>query len=197
VAQPALTDRLNNGRGGTQTHTTARSEATDVNSDGIHALDIRRRTGWRLIQYVWLGALLLLVAVPVPSARGQDSPTPDQGEGATASEPSESVHWEVHMQSTVVAQGHPSFPAEYTGANSMTPGASVRETISVDVTGGVRLWRGGELFGDALMWQGYGLNNSLGLAGFSSGEAYRIGKTYPDANLCRAYLRETIGFGGG
>jgi high affinity Mn2+ porin len=46
------------------------------------------------------------------------------------------------------------------------------------------------------MWQGYGLNNSLGMAGFPSGEAYRVGKTYPDVYLCRAYLRETIGLGG-
>jgi len=100
------------------------------------------------------------------------------------------------MQSTVAGQGHPSFPAEYTGLNSMTPGASVRETVSVDVTGGVRLWRGGEFFGDFLMWQGYGLSNTLGVAGFPSGEAYRVGKTYPDFYLCRAFIRETIGFGG-
>jgi high affinity Mn2+ porin len=160
-------------------------------------LNIWKRARRRLIQCVWLGAPLLLVAMAVPSARGQDGLTPDQGEDPTASEPPDSLPWEVHMQSTVVAQGHPSFYAKYTGANSMTPGASIRETVSVDVTGGVRLWRGGEFFGDVLTWQGYGLNNSLGLAGFSSGEAYRVGKTYPDAYLCRAYLRETIGFGGG
>lgn len=104
--------------------------------------------------------------------------------------------WDIHIQSTVIAQGHPSFPADYTGLNSLTPGASVRETVSVDVTGGVRLWRGGEFFADALVWQGYGLSDTLGVAGFPSGEAYRIGKTYPDAYLCRAFIRETIGFGG-
>ena len=79
----------------------------------------------------------------------------------------------------------------------MTTGTSVRETISVDVTGGVRLWRGGEFFADLLMWQGYGLDNALGLAGFPNGEAYRVGKTYPDLSICRAYIRETIGFGSG
>jgi high affinity Mn2+ porin len=66
----------------------------------------------------------------------------------------------------------------------------------VDVTGGVRLWRGGEFFADVLIWQGYGLAKTLGVAGFPNGEAYRLGKTYPDAYLCRAFLRETIGFGG-
>ena len=95
------------------------------------------------------------------------------------------------MQSTVVAQGHPSFPAEYTGANSLTPGAEFKDTVSVDVMGGVRLWRGGEFFGDVLMWQGYGLSNTLGLAGFPNGEAYRVGKTYPDRlPLPRIYSRD-------
>jgi high affinity Mn2+ porin len=65
----------------------------------------------------------------------------------------------------------------------------------VDVTGGVRLWRGGEFFADGLVWQGYGLSNTLGMAGFPNGEAYRIGRTYPDAYLCRAFIRETIGLG--
>jgi high affinity Mn2+ porin len=46
------------------------------------------------------------------------------------------------------------------------------------------------------MWQGYGLSSTLGLAGFPNAEAYRVGKTYPDVYLCRAYLRETISFGG-
>jgi high affinity Mn2+ porin len=100
------------------------------------------------------------------------------------------------MQSTIVGQGHPAFPAEYTGLNSLSPGASVRETVSVDVMGGVRLWRGGTFFADVIMWQGYGLSNTLGVAGFPNGEAYRVGKTLPDAVIARAYIRETIGLGG-
>jgi high affinity Mn2+ porin len=140
--------------------------------------------------------MLLLVAMTVPSARGQDSSAPGTSQDSTPSSPPDLLPWEIHMQSTVVAQGHPSFPAEYSGANSLTPGASIRETVSIDVMGGVRLWRGGEFFGDALVWQGYGLSDSLGLAGFSSGEAYRVGKTHPDAYLCRAFIRQTIGLGG-
>jgi high affinity Mn2+ porin len=124
------------------------------------------------------------------------APTIASAQDATNLAPPDPQSWDIHMQSTVVGQGHPSFPADYTGANSLTPGAMVRETISVDVTGGVRLWRGGEFFGDLLMWQGYGLNNSLGAAGFPNAEAYRVGKTYPDLFLCRAFVRETIGFGG-
>jgi high affinity Mn2+ porin len=152
---------------------------------------------WRLAGYVWVTAMLLLVAIGAPFASGQESPPPDQPQDATNPASPESQLWNIHMQSTVVGQGHPTFRAEYSGSNSLTTGASIRETISVDVTGGVRLWHGGEFFGDILMWQGYGLNNSLGVAGFPNAEAYRIGKTYPDFYLCRAYIRETIGLGGG
>jgi len=175
---------------------TARAETENRNSDGFHVFKIWKRAGWRLTQYGWLGAMLLLAAMAGPHACGQDNPSSDQPQDSPYSGPTEARPYALNFQSTVVGQGHPSFPAGYTGANSMTPGASVRETVSVDVVGGARLWRGGEFFGDLLLWQGYGLNNALGIAAFPNAEAYRVGKTYPDAYLCRAYLRQTFGFGG-
>jgi high affinity Mn2+ porin len=135
----------------------------------------------------WIRLFALVVFAPI-FASAQD---------ASNMVPSDDRSWNLHFQLTAGAQGHPSFPAEYTGANSLTPGGSVRDTVSVDMTGGIRLWRGGEFFGDLLIWQGYGLSKTEGLAAFPNGEAYRVGKTYPDAYLCRAYLRETIGFDGG
>ncbi|HMD83327.1 MAG TPA: carbohydrate porin [Terriglobia bacterium] len=163
---------------------------------GIYAFMIGKRVGWRWTLFGWLGAVSLLVAMTAPSTRGQDSATPDTGQDATNSTPSDPQRWNLHFQSTAGAQGYPGFPAQYSGLNSLRPGGEVRDTISVDVTSGVRLWRGGEFFADLLIWQGYGLSKTEGLAGFPNGEAYRVGKTYPDAYLCRAYLRETIGFGG-
>jgi len=140
--------------------------------------------------------MLILVVTTAPIACGQESPASDPSQDATNSTPSDPRQWDLHFQSTVGTQGHPSFPAEYTGPNSLTPGAEIRDTISVDVMGGIRLWRGGEFLGDVVIWQGYGLSNTLGMAGFPNGEAFRIGRTYPDASLCRAFIRETIGLGG-
>jgi high affinity Mn2+ porin len=155
-----------------------------------------KRAVWRMMWLGWLGAMLLLFAMAIPAARGQDSSTPDQGQDSTKSTPPDSQPWNLHIQSTVGTQGHPSFPAEYSGLNSLKPGVEVKDTVSVDLMGGVRLWRGGEFFGDVVIWQGYGLSNTLGMAGFPNGEAYRIGKTYPDAYVCRAFIRETVGLGG-
>jgi high affinity Mn2+ porin len=162
---------------------------------GIHDFIIGRRAGWRWTLCGWFAAVSLLVAMAAPYARGQDSSPPAQPQDSTNSTPPDPQPWNLHIQSTVGAQGHPSFPAEYSGPNSLTPGASIKDTVSVDVMGGVRLWRGGEFFGDIVIWQGYGLSNTLGMAGFPNGEAFRIGKTYPDAYLCRAFVRETVGFG--
>jgi len=40
------------------------------------------------------------------------------------------------------------------------------------------------------------LANTLGVAGFTSGEAYKIGQAYPYARLPRAFIRQTIDLGG-
>ena len=155
-----------------------------------------KRVGWRMMQYIGLGALPLLLVMAIPVARGQDGSTPHNGQAsANPALPDEQV-WNFHVQNTSGFQTHPSFPAEYSGPNSLDRDAEIKDTVSVDVMGGVRLWRGAEFFGDVVIWQGYGLSNTLGAAAFPNGEAYRIGKTYPDAYICRAYLRQTIGFGG-
>jgi len=61
---------------------------------------------------------------------------------------------------------------------------------------GVRLWRGAEAHVDGLMWQGFGLNNTLGAEGFPNGEAYRIGTAVPNGAIARLFIRQTVGFGG-
>lgn len=104
--------------------------------------------------------------------------------------------WDIHFQSTVIGQEALPFPAEYSGPNSLEPHGEIKDTFSFDVTAGVRVWRGGEIFADVLSWQGYGLSKTTGVAGFPNGEAYRVGKTFPDAYLSRFYLQQKISFGG-
>ncbi len=125
--------------------------------------------------------LILLACLPLHAQ--------DVGQGAaTNHDPT----WDFHFQSTAIGQGVAPFPADYSGANSLESHGEVKDTFSFDVTGRVRLWRGGEVFADVLSWQGYGLSNTTGVAGFPNGEAYRVGKTFPDAVIFRAYLRETL-----
>ena len=104
--------------------------------------------------------------------------------------------WNWHLQNTDIFQGHPGFPAAYSGPNSLDNGRTGDETVSLDLMAGARLWRGAEVYGDVLVWQGFGLSKTLGVEGFPNGEAFRFGTEWPNMNMTRLFLRQTIGFGG-
>jgi len=105
--------------------------------------------------------------------------------------------WNFHMQSTMTLQGYPSFSARYSGPNSLPTGTQVRETVSLDLFYGFRLWTGAEMHVDFLTWQGFGLAGTLGIDDFPDGEAYKIGTHPPRGDLARCFIRQTIGLGGG
>jgi high affinity Mn2+ porin len=138
----------------------------------------------------------------------KDSPSDDQAQDskqqrqsfhvqATIDEDSlKEQRWNWHVQNTDIVQGDPSFPAKYSGPNSLSSDGEVRETVSLDLFVGIRLWPGAEAHLDGLMWQGFGLSKTVGVEGFPNGEAFRLGTKIPNANLPRAFIRQTIGFGG-
>jgi high affinity Mn2+ porin len=78
----------------------------------------------------------------------------------------------------------------------LDPDANGNETADVTLYGGVRLWPGAELWANPEVDQGFGLSKTLGVAGFPSGEAYKVGAYQPYVRLPRAFLRQTIGLGG-
>ena len=101
-----------------------------------------------------------------------------------------------HGQSTVLWQGYPPFRSPYQGPNSLPGIGEGRETWDATLYAGVRLWQGAELWIDPELDQGFGIGNTLGVAGFPSGEAYKIGSAYPYAQVPRAFIRQTINLGG-
>ncbi|MGA2867153.1 MAG: carbohydrate porin [Verrucomicrobiota bacterium] len=104
--------------------------------------------------------------------------------------------WNWHVQNTDILQGDPGFPAKYSGPNSLNSKGEIRETVSLDLFSGVRLWRGAEAHIDGLMWQGFGLSKTLGVEGFPNGEAFRLGTEVPNVIFARLFLRQTIELGG-
>lgn len=108
----------------------------------------------------------------------------------------EAANWAIHGQTTFVAQTYPSFRSPYQGANSLPGDGQGRETWDATLYAGVRLWQGAEFWINPEIDQGFGLANTLGIAGFASGEAYKIGNGYPYARLPRAFVRQTLGLGG-
>lgn len=108
----------------------------------------------------------------------------------------ESDRWEIHGQSTYLPQGYPSFPALYSGANSLSPSAQAKATWSNSLFLNARLWDGGEVYYNPELLQGFGLNDTVGAAGFPNGEAQKSNFPYPHYNTSRLFLRQTFGFGG-
>jgi high affinity Mn2+ porin len=108
----------------------------------------------------------------------------------------ESDRWEIHGQTTFLPQGYPAFHAPYSGPNSLTPASQMQETWSNSLFLNARLWEGGEVYYNPELLQGFGLNNTVGVAGFPSGEAQKSNFPYPHYNTSRLFLRQTFGFGG-
>ena len=104
--------------------------------------------------------------------------------------------WSLHGQATLVEQYHPAFRSPYRGVNSLDPGSRGNETFDATVYAGVRVWPGGELYANPEIDQGFGLSNTLGVAGYPSGEAYKVGKSDPYFRLQRLFFRQTFDLGG-
>lgn len=106
------------------------------------------------------------------------------------------INWSVHAQSTWIAQGYPAFRSAYTGPQSLFPGGEIRETGSASAFFGLGLWNGAALYFDPEFFQGFGLSDTRGVAGFPDGEAQRSGFLYPHYNTSRLYVQQVFGLGG-
>jgi len=108
----------------------------------------------------------------------------------------ESNVWNVHAQTTFLPQGYPPIRALYTGPDSLPPGGQLQATWTTTAFLGARLWDGGEVYFNPELAQGFGINGTLGLAGFPNGEAQKTGAAFPKIRAQRYYFRQTFGLGG-
>jgi len=148
------------------------------------------------------GAQLLLAAVLLAAAPARADPGPGSG-GPTPRTASpgatgriEDQRWAFHAQTTLTAQFHPAFESHYRGPQSLDPAARGDETWDLTAFVGVRLWRGLELWINPEIDQGFGLSNTTGIAGFPSGEAYKVGAAEPYGRVQRLFLRQVVNLGG-
>ncbi|MBS0254504.1 MAG: carbohydrate porin [Proteobacteria bacterium] len=101
----------------------------------------------------------------------------------------------LHGQATLVVQGVGGFATPYAGNNSLAP-RQAKETLDLTAYLGLRPWHGAELWANGEIDQGFGLSDTLGVAGFPSAEAYKVGKARPYTRLQRLFLRQTVALGG-
>lgn len=110
--------------------------------------------------------------------------------------PAEHDRWNIHAQDTFVEQGYFHFSSPYEGTNSLTGASQAKNTESATAFLGVRLWKGGALYFNPEIDQGFGLNDTHGASAFPNGEAQKA--SFPMARFVvdRIILRQTFGLGG-
>ena len=155
-----------------------------------------------LAALAWPGRLLAASLGPTPEGGPQAIPqtTAPQSDISTASTAPESQpvfeDYAFHGQVTLTEQFHPGFHSAYSGRNSLDSGRRGNETFDLTLYAGMRPWAGAEIWINPEVDQGFGLNNTVGLAGYSSGEAYKVGAAVPYVRVPRLFLRQTINLGG-
>jgi high affinity Mn2+ porin len=102
----------------------------------------------------------------------------------------------IHGQTTWIDQGYPAYRAPYSGQQSLYPGGMWRDTISFDGFIGLKLWEGAALYYNPEVFQGYGLNDTFGVAGLPNGEAQKAGFLFPRYNTPRVFVQQITGLGG-
>ncbi len=141
---------------------------------------------------------IALGALGLPSPARAQSGSPYGGAAAVSNSSDEQTpeQYSLHGQFTNVTQYHPPFTSPFRGPNSFDPGHRGDETIDVTLYAGLRIWDALEFYVNPEVDQGFGLSNTVGIAGFPSGEAYKVGSADPYVRLHRAFLRYTLGLGG-
>ncbi len=131
---------------------------------------------------------LAILCAPAPSLQAADLAAND------STPPPTPESFAVHGQATYIVQATDGFHAPYQGRNSLSP-AENEETVDASLFLGSRLWQGAAIWVQPEIDQGYGLDDTLGVAGFPSGEAYKVGANHPYFRLTRAFVRQTIDTG--
>lgn len=144
------------------------------------------------ISALWL-ALFPLFAYGVSSVEAD--PEVDS-EKAT---PDDTAWYSLHGQATYVLQYKNKFNSPYVGDKSLLSTGDVGKSYTVTVTPfmGVRLWQGAEVFYNPEAAEGVPFSNLSGLGGFTNGEMQRGNLVPMQFYNARAFIRQTIGLGGG
>ncbi|MDP9109454.1 MAG: carbohydrate porin, partial [Pseudomonadota bacterium] len=132
-------------------------------------------------------AFALSAVVGAPAHAAEDAPQ------STVSPPEQ---WAVHGQLTNVTQGHRQFHSPYSGTNSLRADGRTEETTDLTLYLGARLWEGAEIWINPEIDQGFGLTGTVGMAGFPSGEAYKIGANTPYLRVPRLFVRQVFALPG-
>lgn len=94
----------------------------------------------------------------------------------------------IHGQATIIPQYHFKFNAPYTGDNSLLPSEPTRTSYSTTLFLKYKPLKNTYIVLNPEAAGGKGLSKTLGIAGFSNGEVYRVGDPSPKPFIGRLYV---------
>ncbi len=97
-----------------------------------------------------------------------------------------------HFQLTTVTQHKFEISAPYTGSNSLIGPAESATTLTSTIFWGHKLWKNAAIYINPEIAGGSGISSAHGIAGFTNGEAFRVGNPSPTGYVGRAYVRQTF-----
>src|SRR5580658_2751033 len=122
-------------------------------------------------------AMAALGMALLPAVFSQQLSADNEAPEINASQEPASENFAIHGQTTFLEQLASPFHAPYSGPNSLSPRHGA-ETVDVTLFLGARLWSGAEAWINPEIDQGFGLDDTLGVAGFPSGTAYKVGRSH-------------------
>jgi high affinity Mn2+ porin len=142
-----------------------------------------------------LGALLASTATWAQSAQTSGTSADNTDSPTTMFSHAESSRFWVSGQGNIILQWHPTFPAKYSGPNSLsTPAQSAASRVFTLYTG-YELTHSTEVFLDIEDSTGPGIGNAVGLAGYTNLDVVRTAAGVPLSHapyLARLLLRQIV-----
>ena len=96
----------------------------------------------------------------------------------------------MHFQETTITQYKPAISAKYSGDNSLITDEETETTITSTLYLGIRLGKNTSFYFNPELSGGSGLSGAKGIAGFTNGEAFRVGDAAPRIYLARAFIKQ-------
>jgi high affinity Mn2+ porin len=132
------------------------------------------------------------------SSSGSSSPASTAPQDADSSDwlpffpHSETARYWISGQMNFVSQGHPPFPAAYSGPNSLRPISENATSRVLTLYTAYELTRTTEVYFDLESAGGHGISSSLGLAGYTDLDVVRVGLSNETPYVARAMIRQII-----
>ena len=135
----------------------------------------------KLLNHFTTGILFILLGMTMVFAQEPNIPDSVQN-----------INTNFHFQLTSVSQIKSGIHAPYSGAHSLNPNAERASTLTATIFWSEKLWKHAAIYVNPEVAGGGGISQAQGIAGFSNGEAFRVGQPAPAFYLARFFIQQTI-----